>query len=334
MNRRVTTATSGAPIEGPSPLAGPRGLALHTSPYTRPLGPRGLALHTSPYTRPLGAGASVGLALATALLLAPILAHAVQVWSTAEEFSYGFFVPLVAGALIWWRRDALRVSAGPGASAGLLIAAGAVGVILLARRAGINALAGVAVSPLLWGMAVFLWGWGTGRVLAFPLAFLVFGLGVYRGLLGTLGFALQETTAGGAAAVGRLLGLAIARDGLIIRAEGFAFVVAEQCSGLSSLLALLALAALWGYLMRGGAPVRLALLASVVPLVVIANVARVTLVLLVAAWYGQAAALGFFHGASSLALFAMALGGMFVVSRGLRRWDGTRPEADLGVGAR
>jgi hypothetical protein len=47
---------------------------------------------------------------------------------------------------------------------------------LLAHRMGINALAGISVSPLLLGMVVYLWGWRAGQVLAFPIGFLAFGL--------------------------------------------------------------------------------------------------------------------------------------------------------------
>jgi exosortase/archaeosortase family protein len=54
---------------------------------------------------------------------------------------------------------------------------------------------------------------------------------------------------------------------------------------------------------------------SVIPLVVLANTTRVTLVLLVASAFGQDAAVGFFHGASSLVLFGLALGGLLCVSR-------------------
>jgi exosortase/archaeosortase family protein len=54
---------------------------------------------------------------------------------------------------------------------------------------------------------------------------------------------------------------------------------------------------------------------SVVPLTIFANSLRVTLVLVVANFFGQDAALGFFHGASSLVLFGLALGGLLGVSR-------------------
>jgi exosortase len=180
---------------------------------------------------------------------------------------------------------------------------------------GINALGGIAISPLLFGTVVYLWGWRAARVVAFPIAFLVFGLGLYRGLLNSVGFALQNITATGAAFAGQALGLHIVREGLVIQSQTFAFVVAEACSGMSSLLSLLALAALWTYATRGSQLSRAAVLLSVLPLVLLANTTRVTLVLLVANWFGQDAAIGFFHGASSLVLFGLALGGLLLISR-------------------
>jgi exosortase/archaeosortase family protein len=60
---------------------------------------------------------------------------------------------------------------------------------------------------------------------------------------------------------------------------------------------------------------RAAVLLSVAPLAIFANSVRVTAVLLVAQLYGQDAAIGFFHGASSLVVFGLALGGLFAVSR-------------------
>lgn len=255
------------------------------------------------------------LAVATAALLWPAVMHGIEVWSTTEEFSYGFLIGPIAVAVIWWRRNALRASISKGASGGLVVVAIALFAYLFAERLGIHALAGLAVSPLLFGAAVYLWGWRAGWVLAFPFAFLAFGLGVYRGLLDTVGFALQGITAVAAAGIAQVAGIAVARDGLVLSSDRFAFIVADTCSGMSSLVSLLALAALWTYAARGSLPSRLAVLLSVAPLTIAANSFRVALVLLVANSFGQEAALGYFHGASSLVLFAVALGGLLGVSR-------------------
>jgi exosortase len=134
-----------------------------------------------------------------------------------------------------------------------------------------------------------------------------------------VGFALQDVTAFSAAWAGRAIGLNVVRDGLVLHSGStspqFAFVVAQTCSGMSSLLSLLALAALWIYVTRGSLAGRTAVILGVLPLVVISNSVRVTLVLLIASLYGQDSALGFFHGASSLLLFGLALGGLLVLSR-------------------
>lgn len=255
------------------------------------------------------------LLIATAALIAPALLHALDVWSTVEEFSYGFLIPPVSILIVWWRRRELRQSIAAGASAGLLVVAAALATYLAGERIGIHAVSGLAVSPLLFGAVVFLWGWRAGRVLAFPIGFLAFGLGVFRGLLDSVGFALQTITAAGATALAQTIGVGVVRDGLVLSSNHFAFIVAETCSGMSSLVSLLALAALWTYAARGSLPRRLVVVASVVPLTIAANSVRVALVLLVANTFGQDAALGFFHGASSLVLFGIALAGLLLVSR-------------------
>jgi len=255
------------------------------------------------------------VALATAALISPAVAHAVNVWSTTEEFSYGYLIVPVALAITWWRRRALRASIGQGANGGLVILGIALFGYLAAERLGIHAVAGVMVSPLLFGAAVYLWGWRAGRVLAFPIGFLIFGLAVFRGLLDSVGFALQGITAVGAASLAQGMGVPVVRDGLVLTSDRFAFIVADTCSGMSSLVSLLALAALWTYAARGALTSRAVVVLSVAPLTIAANSLRVALVLLVADHFGQASALGFFHGASSLVLFGLALSGLLVVSR-------------------
>ncbi len=252
----------------------------------------------------------IGLAVGTLAVIWPAFAHAIEVWSTTEEFSYGYLIPLVSIGVIFFRRQALLSSIGRGALGGLVIVIASLATLIAAERLGIHALAGIAVSPLLFGAAVYLWGWSAGRMLAFPFGFLVFGLGVFRGLLDTVGFALQGITAVGAGTLASLVGVP-----LVLTSDRFAFIVAEPCSGMSSLVSLLALAALWTYVARGSVTARAAVLLSVAPLAIFANSARVTMVLVVAHWFGQDAAIGFFHGASSLVLFGLALGGLVAVSR-------------------
>jgi len=260
-------------------------------------------------------GLAVLVGLVTLLLAAPVFLHAYLVWSTTEEFSFGYLVLPISLGLLFWRRAAIRRGLGPGATGGLGIIIPALALYVAAARLGIHALAGIALPALLIGEAVYLFGWRTGRAVLFPVGFLVFGLALFRGLLDSVGFALQGITAVGAYTLAHAIGIPVIRDGLVLSSQTFAFIVAEPCSGMSSLVSLLALAALWTYVAQGSLAARAAVICSALPLVVIANSTRVALVLLVAQTAGQDAALGFFHSLSSLVLFVLAACGLVLVSR-------------------
>ncbi len=242
------------------------------------------------------------------VLYLPVFAHAVTVWTSDEEFSFGLFVPPIALCIVWLRRDTLRRALGVGSDSGLLALAGGFVLLLVSARSGIHAIAGASFALTALGAAAYLYGLAVARVMFFPVAFLTIGLCLYRGLLASVGFGLQGLTARYAAAAASLVGVPVRRAGVDLFAGKFHFVVAEACSGLSSLLALLCLGMLIVGFVQTSLPRRLFLIALIVPIVLIANVARVTLVLALAQIYGLAVAQGFIHGFFSAALFLAALG--------------------------
>jgi len=261
-----------------------------------------------------GTAAGVVLGLALAVFLAPAIVHAIGLWATTEEFSYGFLIIPTSAALVALRWRRARALIGVGDRLGLVIAGAATIAFVAAERVGINAVAGLAVSPLLFGIALYLWGRRTASVLAFPCAFLAFGFAAYRGLLDTVGFSLQVATAHGSGWLAQLVGLPVVREGLVLQLPGFAFLIAEACSGMSSLLSLLAISSVWIYFADARPLARIVVIAAVLPIVLLANVTRVTLVVWVADRLGPDAAIGFFHGASSLVLFGVAVTGLVALS--------------------
>lgn len=257
---------------------------------------------------------SLVLGMVTVFVCAPALAHAVDVWSTTEEFSFGFLVVPVAAALAWPRRRVLSDGPSAGSALGLGVVVVALGTYVLAQRVGVNAVAGLAIPPMLWGMVLYVRGWTAAKALALPIGYLAFGLGLYRGLLDSVGFALQSVTASAAALGAGALNLGVWQDGLVLHGSGFTFIVSQPCSGMSSLVSLLALSTLWVSLTSGTLVARTIIVAAVLPVVIVANSARVILVLAVASAFGQDAAIGFFHGASSFVLFGVAIVGLLGVS--------------------
>jgi exosortase len=258
-----------------------------------------------------GAGRYPLLAVVTyaAVLLAysPQFLHAVDVWGSDAEFGFAFLMPPLSALLLWLRRRRIRLEVRRGDQLGLIPFAGGLLVYLLAARLGIHALGGLSFAATVLGVVVYLHGAAAARVVAFPIGFLTVGLALYRGLLDTVGFTLQHLTAQAAAAGAAALGIPVQRSGVDLFVGGLHFVVAEACSGLSSLVALLCLGGLVIGVVNTTPPRRVLMMMLVLPIVFVANTARVTLVLFLARSFGLAVAQGFIHGLFSAVLFLGAL---------------------------
>ncbi len=244
--------------------------------------------------------------LAAGVLYLPVVAHAVDVWRSDQELSFGFLVPPAAAALLVARRRALLAARGPGQVAGVAVLAAGLLLLLASSRSGVHALAGASLLPVALGAAAFLYGAGVARLAAFPVALLTAGLSLYRGLLDTVGFALQQVTAWAAAGSASLLGVPVRRSGVDLFTGDVHLVVAQACSGMDSLLALLCLGAVVAGLASASPLRRAALIGLVLPIIVAANVLRVTLVLVLSGPLGPAVARGLPHELLGASLFVAA----------------------------
>jgi exosortase len=97
----------------------------------------------------------------------------------------------------------------------------------------------------------------------------------------------------------------------------YELLVEDACSGLHSLLGLVAVTLLYVYLTRG-ASWRLALLfaALAIPIAIVANILRIVVLVLLTYFFGNGVAQGFLHQAAGLLLFGTALLLVFAVDRG------------------
>ena len=268
--------------------------------------------------RQLGRGRLVACAVIACALLVlylPSFGHAVDVWRLDEEFSFAFFVPPIALGLLWLRREKILASLGAGSNVGLIPLLGGLLMLLAGERSGVHVVSGASFVVTALGVIAYLFGLKTMWAAFYPVAFLAFGLCLYRGLLVSVGFDLQTLTARSSAWAASHLGVPVHRTGVDLFAGKFHFVVAEACSGMSSLLALLCL----GTVMVGLAPSsparRLLMLLLIVPIVLVANILRVTLVLTLSQVVGLAVVNSFIHGAFSAIIFLIAFGLFFFAGK-------------------
>ena len=168
---------------------------------------------------------------------------------------------------------------------------------------------------MLQGLALILTLMGTvwqifgGRVFArmlFPLAFLIFMIPTFPFLINVVSFRLKLFAASGAVAAAQAVGVAVQRDGVNLILPDGVLAVENACSGLRSLIALLALGALFAYLSQGPIWRRGILFALALPIAVFANMLRISALGVYAGLTNVEQAAGLFHQIGGYVLFALA----------------------------
>jgi len=235
-----------------------------------------------------------------------VLRDLVWQWWDDPNYSHGFLVPLFSGFLVWQRRRRLRALAPNGSWVGLTVLLAGVGMLLLGDLAGELFLMRASLIVVLAGLILFHLGRGMLRMLALPLLFLLFMVPLPTTLFYAVAFPLQNFAARNAAWMLELLGVPVLLDGNVIHLSQISLGVTEACSGIRSLISLLALAAAWAYLTLPGAWGMIALVASAVPITILANAGRVVATGLIGQWFGIEYAQGVFHTFSGWVIFLFA----------------------------
>ena len=238
-----------------------------------------------------------------------------QVWSHNDNYSHGPLVPVVAVVLACLRRDRLAAAAHRPDARGLAVVALACALQVVGVRGDVFTFQGWSIPLMVAGLSLTFFGVEVTRVLAFPIGYLVFMLTFPPFVISTLSQGLKEITVRLAIAAAETLGVLVRRNGMVLYLTGGELRVENPCSGLRSLIALLATGAVFAWLQPGGGWRRPVLLLAAIPMAVIANAVRLTAILLVAHYDGVAKATGPFHDATGWVVFAVALLGLLGVRR-------------------
>jgi len=242
-------------------------------------------------------------------------------WSTNDTYSHGPLVPLVAIALVWWRRHELMALRPAPRPAGLLVVAAGCALQIAGIRGDVLTLQGWSLIVVLFGAVLTLLGWPWARILAFPIGYLVFMLTWPPLFVNQMSFALKEVAVALSTRIAEGLGVVLQRDGMTLTLATGDLRIEHPCSGLRSLLALLATGALFAHLLPAPWWKRLVLFLSAVPIAILANTLRLTLLILVGHYASVAQAGGFVHDLSGYLLYAFALVSLLLV----RSWLLPRP---------
>jgi exosortase len=111
-------------------------------------------------------------------------------------------------------------------------------------------------------------------------------------------------------------GVPVARQGVTIFVAQYQLLVEDACSGMNSIIGIIAITLLYIYLTRGSSwRYSLLLVSLAVPIAVVANILRIMTLILLTYWFGDQVAQGFLHYTAGFFLFAMALLLVFALDR-------------------
>jgi exosortase len=112
-----------------------------------------------------------------------------------------------------------------------------------------------------------------------------------------------------------LVGIQAAHLGGEIALPTTSITVGAPCSGLRSLVAMGTIGTAWVFVIDGKILSKAAMLVAIVPIVLLSNVLRITILLVVAVLAGEEIALSYYHDWSSPVLFLLALGFLLLLGK-------------------
>ena len=236
-----------------------------------------------------------GLVIAglVAALYGPVLMQMVVQWWQDPDYGHGFVVPLFAGYVLYQQRHKFRQVALSPTNVGFLLILGAIGLLLAGSLGAELFVARCSLLFLLGGMLLFFAGLKMLRAVAFPLAFLALMIPLPAIIYNQVTFPLQLLASQFSSSGLELVGVPVLREGNVLVLPNYSLEVVEACSGIRSLMSLIALAIAYGYFVEKRHWVRITLVVLMVPIAVASNAMRVMGAGMLTYWFGPQAAEGF-----------------------------------------
>lgn len=243
----------------------------------------------------------------------------VEDWSNDDNYSHGFFVPIITAYMIWSRKNTLLKHEVKQNHWGILFiligvaihTAGNIGAELFTMR--------FAIVLTLWALSFYIFGTRISLKIAVPFAYLLFMIPIPAIIWNQLAFPLQLFASKLTTQWVQFIGIPIYREGNVLHLTTTTLEVVDACSGLRSLTALLALSGALAYNVSLKNLSKWILFLAAVPIAIFVNIIRLTVTAVMAQYIGEKAAQGFLHDGSGLLIFGLALVLLFSLFRLLKK---------------
>ena len=212
-------------------------------------------------------------------------------WWNIDTYSHILLILPILAWLVWIRRDEVARVEARGWWPGFLWCLLGLAICFVGRSADINLIAQLGVIVAFQGATCGILGLRVGLILAFPLAYMFFLVPFGDEIIPPL----QYVTAEMATALTRFSGVETVADGIHIDTPAGLFIVAEECSGVKFLVAMVALGVLVAYSCFASWKRRILFLLACVIVPIVANGIRAWATIFIAQYVGAEAAGSFDH---------------------------------------
>lgn len=239
------------------------------------------------------------------LVILPVLPDLFRGWFSHTDNMHGLFVPFIALYFAWKKKEEVYDTEPHGSAWGGAVLIVSLVVYLMSYLGGIQFVSRLMIVCSLIGLVWTCYGLQVVQLFLFPLGFLFFMVPVPETLVGTISFPLQMMATNISSLFLNLLSIPVYQEGNLLYFAQVQLEIAEACSGIRSIVALLMLAVLMTSFSTSRKLFKALLVLCSVPVAMLANIVRVILTGLLAHFYGGDLARSFLHGFSGLVVFLL-----------------------------
>ena len=259
--------------------------------------------------------------LTMVLAYLPVWTKLVEMWSESEENSHGYLILPISLYAVWCKREVLAKTPIQGSSWGLALTCLSLAIYIVSYYGEIVTVQSLSLIAVTMGMALYLLGWAMIKELLFPLFFLLFMIPVPAQIYSWLTIPLQLFVSKVSVACAQAINVPIYREGNVLHLPQRTLQVVQACSGLRSMISLLALSATYGHFTLKSPLPKGILFLSGIPIAIAVNIVRVFIMIIAFHYFDINLTEGTVHTYFGVGIFLLALILTGLMREILVKWD-------------
>ncbi|MBN2654311.1 MAG: exosortase/archaeosortase family protein [Nitrospirae bacterium] len=248
-----------------------------------------------------------------------IIPSMVSQWYSDENYSHGFLVPLVAGYFFWQRRQEIFKLDSKPSNVGIYALIFWAAMYIIGSYASEYFTMRSSIVVLIAALVLIYFGMEALKLMALPIGYLFLMVPIPYIIYDSFAFPLKLFVTKVSVFALKLMGIVVLREGNVIMFPNIILEVADACSGMRSIMSLLALSVAVAFVGNFSAAKRWILILSAIPIAIATNAGRVIATGLLSQFWGARAAEGFFHEFAGMAVFGVAMVMLIGLAALLRR---------------